>query len=184
MTYLPAESEEVIITVTALDLRATDGLLLEAEHLLNRSENLVKNLDCNGAIEAAQHAIELSIKSLYRLIGPRAPKTHFEKSTETKKEEQEEAPLEKVAQSLEGIPDYLMIWLAKTSWIARMWAWAHNTSIYGCLDIPASKLFDKEDAEIAIKYARTALTNCRAIVESVKSGQTKIKPPTLSTKRA
>ena len=56
-----------------------------------------------------------------------------------------------------------------------MWAWAHNTSVYGCLDIPASKLFDKDDAEIAIRYAKTIRMNCITIVEAVKAGQTKIK---------
>jgi len=176
MVYLPSESEEVIVTV--LDLKTTEGLLLEASHLLNRAENLVKDHDHSGAIEAAQHSIELSIKSLYRLVGLPAPRTHFE----TARRAEEEAPLEKVAERLEGIPEYLMRWLGRTSWIARMWAWAHNTSVYGCLDIPASKLFEKDDAEIAIRYAKTALTNCRSIVESVKAGQTKVKPPNLVKK--
>jgi hypothetical protein len=172
MAYAPSESEEV--TITVLDLQATEGLLLEAEHLLARAERLSNSFDYNGAIEAAQHAIELATKSLYRLVGLPAPRTHlqaFEKRTG------EEAPLEKVAERLHGVPDYLMIWLAKTSWIGTMWAWAHNTSLYGCLDIPASKLFDKNDADIAIQYARTSVINCGAMVGLVKAGQTKIKPP-------
>jgi len=170
MSYLPSEGPELVITV--LDLKATEGMLLQGSHLLSRAENLFKIQDYDGAVEAAQHSIELSIKSLYGLVGLPAPITHFE----SYKRKGEKEPLEKVAESLQGIPENLMIWLAKTSWIGRMWAWAHNTSVYGCLDIPASKLFDSDDAEIAIKYARTTRLNVITIVEAVKAGKARIKP--------
>ena len=181
VVYMPVDDSKDF-TITVLDLKATEGLLLQGSYLLNRAENLVKSYDYDGAIEAAQHSVELSIKSLYRLVGLPEPRTHFESPEALKRKSEEEMPLENVAEKLEGIPEHLMIWLAKTSWIGRMWAWAHNTSIYGCLDIPASKLFDENDAKIAIQYATTALINCRAIVESVKAGQTKIKPPNLAKK--
>ncbi len=58
-----------------------------------------------------------------------------------------------------------------------MWAWAHNTSMYGCLNIPASKLFDPKDAEIAIYYGDEVLKNCTLIFYSVRDGRTKIKSP-------
>jgi hypothetical protein len=148
----------------------------EASHLRTRAESLASQYDCSGAIEAAQHCIELSVKSLYRLVGLEPPRTHLERMS--KKKFGEENPLERAAERLEGMDEYLMIWLGKTSWIGRMWAWAHDTSLYGCLDLPASKLFGQKDAGIAIDYAGEALTNSRTIVQSVKDGRTKIKPPT------
>jgi hypothetical protein len=171
---LPATDQaDFTIRLTALDLKAAEGLIDEAAHLLTRAENLVKSYDYNGAIEAAQHCIELSVKSQYRLVGLKPPRTHLERFP--KKGLGEENPLEMVAERLDGIEDYLMVWLGKTSWIGRMWAWAHDTSLYGCLDLPSSKLFDQKDASVAIEYAHEALTNCRAITLSVKDGRTKIK---------
>lgn len=164
------------IELALLDLKAGDGMVEEASRLLMRAESLAKVNDYSGAIEAAQHSIELSVRSLYRLVGLKPPRTHLERIR--KKEFGEENPLELVAERLQGIDEYLMAWLGKTSWIGRMWAWAHDTSLYGCLNLPASKLFDQKDANVAVDYARDALSNCRAITQSVKDGRTKIRPPT------
>ena len=150
-----------------------------ASQCLMRAEGLAERCDYSGAVEAAQHCIELSMKSLYRLVGLKPPKTHW---GQVKKDFGEEDPLEKVAERLEGIEEHQIVWLGKTSWIGRMWAWAHNTSLYGCLNLPASRLFEQKDANVAIDYAREALTNCRIITNSVKLGHTRIKaqPPEAS----
>ena len=170
---MPAtDSVDFTIRLTTSDLKIAEGMIDEASQCLRRAEGLVERGDCSGAVEAAQHCIELSMKSLYRLVGLKPPKTHW---GQVKKDSGEEDPLEKVAERLEGIQDHQRIWLGKTSWIGRMWAWAHNTSLYGCLDLPASRLFDKKDANVAIDYARDALTNCGIIINSVKLGQTRIK---------
>jgi len=148
------EFDSISLIVDLLDLFIQQSLRIVKELLVRKAEG----------------------DDLYQILP--APITHFEAS----KRKEEKAPLERVAESLRGIPEYLMIWLGKTSWMGTMWAWAHNTSMYGCLDILASKLFDENYAKIAIQYAGTALTNCRAIVQSVKAGQTKIKPPDLAKK--
>ena len=164
------------IRLTTSDLKIAEGMIGEASQCLARAEGLMERGDCSGAVEAAQHCIELSMKSLYRLVGLKPPKTHW---GQVKKDSGEEDPLEKVAERLEGIQEHERVWLGKTSWIGRMWAWAHNTSLYGCLDLLASRLFDQRDAKVAIDYAHDALTNCRIITNSVKLGHTKIKaqPP-------
>mgnify|MGYP001084756948 FL=1 len=126
------DSVDLTVELTAADLKAAEGMAEEASRLLARAERLAETSDYSGAIEAAQHSIELSVKSLYRLVGLEPPRTHLERVP--KKEHKEEDPLEMVAERLEGIQEYLMIWLGKTSWIGRMWAWAHNTSLYGCLN--------------------------------------------------
>ena len=173
---MPAtDSVDFTVRLTTSDLKAAEGMIDEASQCLLRAEALAKGCDYSGAVEAAQHCIELSMKSLYRLVGLKPPRTHWERRA--KNEFGEEDPLEKVAERLDGIEDYLKVWLGKTSWIGRMWAWAHNTSLYGCLDLPASKLFAQKDATTATDYAHDALTNCRAITQSVKDGRTKIKPP-------
>lgn len=44
-------TNHVDFTVTVLDLKATEGLILESSNLLMRAENLAKGYDYNGAIE-------------------------------------------------------------------------------------------------------------------------------------
>lgn len=127
---------------------------------------IIETVDYNGSIEASQHCIELSIKALYALVGLNPPKKH-----------DAAVELQKIIEKLE-FPDSLVVLrdrLARMKWISKMWEWAHSTSVYGYLDIPATRLFKKEDAEIAAKYADEVLMNCRSIADLVENEEIKIK---------
>ncbi len=104
MVFLPVTDHvDFTIELALLDLKAGDGMVEEASRLLMRAESLAKLNDYSGAIEAAQHSIELSVKSLYRLVGLKPPRTHLERIR--KKEFGEENPLELVAERLQGIDE-------------------------------------------------------------------------------
>jgi HEPN domain-containing protein len=143
------------------------GSLEEAENLCSdahiaylRSQNLSKMFDYNGAIEAAQHCIELSVKALIRLVGLEYPKKH-----------DPSAQLEEVIGRLNGLEDYNKVSIARAKWISTMWEWAHSTSIYGSLNVPASKLFKEKDAKNAIEYASEMHSCCNIIILRVKDRQ-------------
>jgi HEPN domain-containing protein len=150
------------------DLKRSEELLSEASKAEWRGRNLVKSVDFNGAVEAAQHCIELSIKAMYQLIGlpPPKPKSH-----------DVGIELEKVVRRLvfPNVHKYLRERLARIRWISTMWAWAHSTSMYGYLDIPASRIFKEKDAKIAVEYASEVLSDCRTILNLVKLGQIKVR---------
>jgi len=149
-------------------LKRSEELLEEANKAIWRARNLIKSFDYNGVVEAAQHCIELSIKALYWLVGlvPPKPKSH-----------DVGIELMKVIRRL-CFPDAyssLRESLARMRWISTMWAWAHSTSMYGCLNIPASKIFKEKDARIAIDHASDILSNCRTIFDLIRLGKIKIK---------
>lgn len=150
------------------NLKRSEELLNEASKAKWRAHSLIKSFDYNGAVEAAQHCIELSIKATYQLVGLDPPKP---KSHDVGKE------LIKVVRRLD-FPEalnYLRESLARMRWISTMWAWAHSTSMYGCLNIPASKIFKEKDAKVAIEYASDVLLDCRTIHNLMKFGQIKVK---------
>jgi len=145
-------------------LNRIEDLLNEARRAEWRSRELTESIDYNGAVEAAQHCIELSIKAMYQLVGLDPPKKH-DAGTE----------LEKVVRRLD-IPQsygYVKESLGRMRLISAMWAWAHNTSIYGCLDIPASRLFKEKDARTALDHAAEVLSGCQTTLVLMRTGQAK-----------
>jgi HEPN domain-containing protein len=143
------------------------GTLEEAEKLCSeaymayfRSQKLSSVSDYNGAIEAAQHCIELSVKALFKLVGLEYPQKH-DPSTK----------LEEVMERLDGLEDYNKVSIARAKWISKMWEWAHSTSIYGSLNVPASKLFKERDVKNAVEYASEMHNCCNIIISWVKNRQ-------------
>ncbi|MFH1773914.1 MAG: HEPN domain-containing protein [Methanobacteriota archaeon] len=151
---------------TESDIKSAEELIDEARKVKGRAENLLKNLDCSGAVEASQHRIELSIKSLYKLVGLEYPVKH-----------DAAIQLEKVLSEL-IFPNYWNFYrekIARIRWICKMWEFAHSTSIYGCLDIPASKVFTRRDAQVAVEYASEVYSDCIFIIMNVRNGKIKLK---------
>ena len=123
---------------------------------LERAKSLAKQRDWSGSVEAAQHCIEISVKSLYLMVGLQYPETHDPANE-----------LKKVMEKLRGLRsywDYLWREIARMRWICKMWEWIHTSSVYGCLDIPANKIFNEKDAKIAIDYAEDVNSNCKQIL--------------------
>jgi len=144
-------------------LNEADGLCGEAQKAWSRACSLRDQYDYNGCIEAAQHCIELAVKALYVLVGLKYPKQH-----------DPTVDLEEVIKRLEGLPDYQKVSIARAKWISKMWEWAHSTSIYGSLDVPASKIFTEKDANIAVEYASEIHSCCYFIITMVLTRQIKI----------
>jgi len=140
-------------------LEEAENLCSEAYKFYFRSQNLSVS-DYNGAIEAAQHCIELSVKALIKLVGLEYPKKH-DPSTQ----------LEEVIKRLNGLEDYDKVSIARAKWISTMWEWAHSTTIYGSLNVPASKLFKEKDVNNAIGYALEMHNCCSIIISRVKNWQ-------------
>lgn len=150
------------------NLRRTEEILNEASRFEWRGRDLLKKCDYHGAVEAAQHCIELAIKTMYHLVGihPPKPKSH-----------DMGVALEHVVRRFDVTKaySYLNEDLARMRFISTMWAWAHSTSMYGCLDLPASRIFRKKDATIALEYASDVLSACRRILNLVRFDQIRVK---------
>ena len=144
-------------------LKEAENLCGEAHRAYLRARSLRDQIDYNGAIEAAQHCIELSVKALYKLVGLKYPKKH-DPATQ----------LEEVIKRLKGLPDYQKVSIARAKWISKMWEWAHSTSIYGTLNVPASRIFKRKDAEIAVEYASEMHSCCSVTMSLMRTGQIKI----------
>jgi HEPN domain-containing protein len=139
-----------------------ENLCSEAYKVYFRSQNLSES-DYNGAIEAAQHCIELSVKALIKLVGLEYHTKH-DPSTQ----------LEEVIARLNGLSDYDKVSIARAKWISTMWEWSHSTSIYGSLNVQASNLFREKDVKSAVEYASEMHSCCSVIISRVKNGQVKI----------
>jgi len=135
--------------------------LEDSKAAANRASELIsKTFDFVGAIEAAQHSIELSVKALYLLVREEPPKEHHAG----------QEFLRKVADRLSfsrNAADYWKANLGRIMWISRMYEWAHTVSVYGYKGISASKLITKKDAEIASGYAYEVHLICRHIMDAV-----------------
>jgi HEPN domain-containing protein len=143
-------------TARSENIERSASYLGAAEKDLERAKSLAKQKDWSGSVEAAQHCIEISIKSLYLLVGLQYPETH-DPATE----------LKKVMENLRDLRsnwDYLWREIARMRWICKMWEWIHTSSVYGCLDITANKIFNGKDAKIAIDYAEDVHSNCKQIL--------------------
>ena len=139
--------------------KRAEDLCDEAHKAYLRSGEL-RSSDYNGAIEAAQQCIELSIKGLYQLVGLKYPTKH-----------DPGIQLENVVERLNGLPDNQKVSIARAKWISKMWDWAHSTSIYVPLNVRASKVFREKDAENAIDYAREVFVCCYNTLHLLRTGQ-------------
>jgi len=105
----------------------------------------------------------LAVKALYKLVDLEYPKRHDPSNK-----------LEEVIKRLNGLPDHQKVSIARAKWISMMWEWAHSTSIYGTLNVPASRIFKGKDVEKAVDYASEVHTCCSVTISLVKTGQIKI----------
>lgn len=94
------------------------------------------------SISASQECIELSIKAIFVLLTNSCPKSH-----EFKEEEFETV--------LKKFPERLNIDCQKLYLYSKFWSEFYTTAKYGLekLGVGAEKLFEKEEAELALKHA-------------------------------
>ena len=96
------------------------------------------------SISASQECIEFSIKAIFLLLQKEYPKTH------EFKEEDFEAILNKIPDKLKHL-DFPKLYL-----YSKFWLRFYTVAKYGLekLAVGADKLFEKEEAELALKHAR------------------------------
>jgi len=145
----------------------TEEYLEDSSRMITRTKQLILAYDYVGAIEAAQHSIEVSIKALYLLVGEEPPKEHhageeFLKRVVGRLDFSDSAPFG---------ADYCKAKLGRAMFIGKMYEWAHTVSVYGYKGLSASRLIEKRDAEIASEYAEEVYSTCRVIVDAVKYKQ-------------
>jgi HEPN domain-containing protein len=119
----------------------------EGTKKLSRSRLLALNKDWAGSVEASQHAIEFFIKTLYLISGNSIPKTHdAAKKIDPIFEELQKINPELFQNALEN--PYK--WIKE---ISKKMQKIHSRAMYGDTNIPASYLFDQNDA---VKYYEMA----------------------------
>jgi HEPN domain-containing protein len=139
-----------------LNLSRAKAYLEDANHERDRADNLTKSRDWNGAVEASQHSIENSIKSLFLLVGEEHPFEH-----------DPTAKFDLVMEKLHGLRQYNQYYwerLARIRWIAKVWATIHEESMYPFYDIPARKFFEEKDAKVLKDYADEVYRVCSQLV--------------------
>lgn len=136
----------------------TEEYLENSGSQIGRAKQLLSGYDYVGAIEAAQHSIEISIKALYLLVGQEPPKEHHAG----------QEFLTKVVDRLvfPSYFGYLKDDLCRAMWISKMYEWAHTASVYGFKGISPSKLIHEKDAKTALEYADEVYSTCRLVVDA------------------
>jgi len=147
-----------------VNVRAAQTLLDDAKHELNRAESLIEQRDWNGSIEASQHCIEHSIKSLFLVVGEKLDLSHDPTDN-----------LKKVMEKLQSSNIrlhhfYLLVDIARVRWIAKIWAKVHEESMYAFFDIPAKKFFEDKDAKILKDYADEVYSTCNNFKIAIEHG--------------
>lgn len=80
----------------------------------------------------------------------------------------------KVIEKLKGLPNLEIKNLARTRWIASIWATVHVESMYTFYNIPAKTIFNDKDACILKDYAEEVYLQCKRIVRMVEFEEFKI----------
>lgn len=139
-----------------------EAYLKDASQEKTRASTLISNRDWNGSVEASQHSIEHSIKSLFRLVGVEHPFEHD--------------PTEKFEEVVErlDLESWELKQLARIRWLAKVWATIHEESMYAFRDIPAKEFFNEKDAKIIMNYANEVYSASNMLVIRARSGQLKV----------
>jgi HEPN domain-containing protein len=143
-----------------------DALVAEAGTALYRANRLIGDVDFHGAIEAAQHSIEFAVKAILTFT-----------AVEFKREHEVSRQLEEASKRINGLDQWGKESLARLKWISPMWSWANVSSVYGSIDVQASRLFKSDDAKVAYQYAQEANLTVQNILSSVRYRNAKLLAP-------
>lgn len=145
-------------------IRDAEALQREAERTLSRSKVLQERGDFGGALEAAQHAIELAVKSMLVRCDVHAPAKHDVSPS-----------LEIIVKKLDGCSERLRRNIGRSQWIMQMWEPANVVSVYGTHTAKPLELFHDYDGQVAIHYAEEVYWTCYHLHEDLKNGRAKIR---------
>ncbi len=147
----------------------TIKLTYEASRVIYRAERLRKDGDFSGCLEQAQHAIELYVKVLFRLVNMEPPYIH---------DAGKELPHVLDRLDFTGTGNELLVALGRIRWISQMWEFANTTAVYGYGSVGASRLFNDKDAEIAMGYANEVHSATILVSNSVLQRRIRVKTET------
>jgi HEPN domain-containing protein len=145
-------------------IRDSEALKREAAKALSRCKVLQSANDFPGAIEAAQHCIELSVKSMLVRCDVQHPSSH-----DVSKQ------LEILMRKLDECSESLRRGLSRAQWIMQMWEPANSFAVYGTHDTKPQDLFYENDVHVAIYYAEDAYWTCYQLLLDVAVGRMKVK---------
>lgn len=143
-------------------IKMAESYLKRARNKLDEARNQLKSFHCPESISASQECIELSAKAAFLLLQEKYPRKH------EFKEEEFMAVLEKIPHESEF--EYLnfpQIYL-----FSRFWSSFYTIAKYGYekFGVGPEKLFEKEEAELALKHADKCLRATTRLESYVKYG--------------
>lgn len=160
-----------------MGIKEAKELLDEASKCNSRALDLLNKWDYSGSVQASQLCVELAIKSLFKLVDLSYLHLHDPTGSKGKKpsENDKVKGIKEVIAKLK-FPEYSHYKqdIARSIWISKMSEEFHTSTIYGYLDVGASKLFEKKDAEFLLDYASEVGTICRGIMYAVQNEQIRI----------
>jgi HEPN domain-containing protein len=123
------------------------SLFIDAEYSLSEAETALTSKRFHRAVRRAQETVELCLKATLRLLGAEYPKKHDVSSVLKRVAKSKHAP----KWFLEGIPKFTLA--------SKRLAEERGPAFYGdeTLAKPPASLYHKEDAEAALRDARTIL---------------------------
>lgn len=146
-----------------MSLEYAEGLIKKARDLVYKAEEELKGYgDYSNIVLWCQEAIELCGKAVFKIMGLEFPKEHqllFTREREVKPEIKKllESEFPKYFAYKEDIP--------RVIFLTFFWHDFYTIAKYGLseINIPPSKLFLKEDAELALKHAK----NCVNVADNL-----------------
>nr|MDO8080816.1 HEPN domain-containing protein [Candidatus Freyarchaeota archaeon] len=135
-----------------------ESYLKRAGNKLYEAENHLKKYNYPESISAAQECVELSVKAIFLFLQEEYPKKH----------EFEEKDFEKVLEKIPKKLEYLD--LPKVYLYAKFWSNFYTTAKYGLekLGVGAERLFEREEATLALKHANKCRTAAIQLESFVK----------------
>ncbi|KYK34071.1 MAG: hypothetical protein AYK18_14570 [Theionarchaea archaeon DG-70] len=132
--------------------------LKRAYNKISEAREHLKHFNYSESISASQECIELSIKSVFLVLQEEYPKRH------EFKEEEFENILKKIPDNFE----YLNF--PQLYFYSKFWLSFYTTAKYGLeiLGIGADKLFEKEEAELALKHAQKCESAARILKDYIE----------------
>lgn len=129
------------------------GYLKEAEIRLETAENSFKREFYSYVVRQAQETVELSLKSILRLVGIEPPKWH-DVGIALRKER-------------ERFPEWFQSEIDELAFISRELRGERERSMYGDeeMGLPPSEIYTKYDGEQALKWAKKVFEACKKLVE-------------------
>ena len=141
------------------NLEMAESFLKRAWNKLSEAKEHLKRCNYPESISASQECIELSIKAVFMLLQKEYPKKH-----EFKEEEFEEI-LKKIPDKLRYL-DFHKLYLYSKFWLSF-----YTVAKYGLekLGIGPEKLFEREEAELALKHAEKCESAASQLKNYIKS---------------